>query len=293
MDLLLIRSLLSVAEHGAITEAARALGLSQPALSRRIQQLEEALGAPLLERSQRGVVLTEAGRMAQAEGAVLVERYERLRESVGAHLRHETGTVRVGGGATAVAYLMPPAISRFQKSFPDVVFQVKEAGSREIEADVMDERLEFGIVTTPVHSQEFDIRPLHKDRIVVVAGRDHPLAGRKRLDAKVLNGLNVVGFEAGSAIRQLIDGALRDAGVDVNVTMELRSIPAILELAVSTGNVAFVSELGIRDAGPRIRVLPVRGLRITRELAIVRKRGRPASAAGEAFAKTMMERRGR
>lgn len=61
MELLLMRSLLGVAEHGAITDAARALGVTQPALSRRLQQLEEALGAKLLERSRKGIVLTDAG----------------------------------------------------------------------------------------------------------------------------------------------------------------------------------------------------------------------------------------
>jgi molybdate transport repressor ModE-like protein len=288
MDLLLLRSLLSVAAHGSITDAAASLGVSQPALSRRIQQLEEELGTPLLERSQRGVTLTEMGRLVRTEGQLLVERYERMRESVAAHLRLQTGIVRVGGGASAVAYLMPPAISRFQREHPEVMFQLKEAGSREIEADVIEERLELGVVTLPVqHSEELDVTPLHRDRIVVVAGHDHPLSQRKRLHVDLLEGQNVVGFEAGSAIRRLIDGALREAAVNVNVTMELRSIPAILQLAASTRSVAFVSELGVRGDDPLVRILPVRGLSISREMAIIRKRGRPPSPAGAAFARTL------
>ena len=283
MDLLLLRSLLAVAEHGAITEAAGALGLSQPALSRRIRQLEESFGTKLLERSQRGVVLNEMGRLVQREGLELVERYERLRESVGAHLRFEAGIVRVGGGATAVSCLMPATISRFQQTHPGVVLQVREAGSLDIEADVLAERLELGLVTLPVQSRELEVRPLHRDRIVLVAGEDHALAHRQRLSPAALAGQSVVGFERGSAIRQLIDAALRDAEVDVRVTMELRSIPAILELAISTRSLAFVSELGLREHGARVRVLPVRGLRISRELGLIRKRGVPPSPAGRAF----------
>ncbi len=103
----------------------------------------------------------------------------------------------------------------------------------------------------------------------------------------------MVGFERGSAIRQLIDAALRDAGVDVRVTMELRSIPAILELAISTRSLAFVSELGLREHGSRVRVLPVRGLRISRELGLIRKRGRPPSPAGQAFEAALVGDEGR
>jgi len=283
MDLSLLRSLLAVAEHGAITEAANALGLSQPALSRRIQQLEESFGTPLLERSRRGVVLNEMGRLVHREGLDIVDRYERLQQSVDVLLRLEAGVVRVGGGATAVAYLMPATISRFQQAHPGVVFQVKEAGSRDIEEDVLADRLELGVVTLPAQSRELEVRPLHRDRIVLVAGDDHPLAGRTRLSASVLAGQAVVGFEGSSAIRQLIDSSLRDAGVEVHVTMELRSIPAIIELAISTQSLAFVSELGLREHDDRLKVLPVRGLRISRQLALIRKRGHPPSPAGRAF----------
>ncbi len=283
-----MRSLIAVAEHGVITEAAAALGLSQPALSRRIRQLEEALGAKLLERSRRGVALTEVGRLVLAEGRALVERYERLREAVHAHLRLEAGTVRIGGGATAVAFLMPAAIARFSRAHPGVVFQLKEAGSREIEADVLDERLELGIVTLPVHSTELAVTALREDRIVLVGSARHPLARRRRVGLAALAGQSLVGFEAGSAIRQLIDTALREAGVEMRVVMELRSIAAILHMVATTESLAFVSELGLEGAGAAIRRIPVRGLRIARQLAIIERRARPPSPAAAAFARTLL-----
>ena len=79
---------------------------------------------------------------------------------------------------------------------------------------------------------------------------------------------SVVGFEGGSAIRQLIDGALRDAGVEMNVVMELRSIAAILQLVATTRSLGFVSELGVRSGDHRLSAIPVRGLRIVRKLAV-------------------------
>src|SRR5690606_6197673 len=217
MDLELTRSLLAVARHGTISQAAENIGLSQPALTRRLQQLEEHLGAPLVERSGRGVVLTELGRLAVQEGQALVERYERLRTSIAEHVRLEAGTVRIGGGATAVAYLLPTAIARFREDHPEVRFQLLEAGSREVESAVGSERLELGIVTLPTRAADLEVQPLLRDRIVLVAGRGHPLAGRRRIHARELQGQSLVGFEAGSAIRAEIDRALREVGVEMQV----------------------------------------------------------------------------
>jgi molybdate transport repressor ModE-like protein len=291
MDLLLLRSLVAVAEHGAITEAAAALGVSQSALSRRIDQLEEALGAQLLERAGRGVALTSAGQLALEEGKLLVQRYERLRARIDEHLRLTAGVVRIGGGATAVGFLLPGAIAAFRKQHPGVVFQVKEAGSREIEAAVGSEELELGIVTLPTRTREVDERLLTRDRIVLVAAKDHPLARKERIDARALNGQSLVGFEAGSAVRWLIDAALREAQVEVNVVMELRSVAAILQMVETTGSLAFVSELSVVSEPSRrsraVVPLAVRGLDIQRELALISKRGRSLSPAARAFSEQL------
>lgn len=275
-----IHTLVEVSRRGAITEAARALGLTQPALTRRIQQLEEEFGTPLLSRSRRGVALTELGRLVEEEGRQLLERYARLKETVRAHLRLETGTVRMGGGATAVSYLLPDVIRRFRVRHPDIVFRLKEAGSREIEEDVAREELELGIVTLPLEHKELKAAPLLQDRIVLVASPDHPLAHRKRVPAAALENEPLVGFEAGSAIRRLIDRALEQRGVRMRVVMELRSIQSILRMVSLGHGLAFVSALG---ADRSTTIIPVTGLRIKRPLAVITKRGRPLSVAAAAF----------
>jgi LysR family cyn operon transcriptional activator len=291
MDLLLMRSLLAVAEHGAVTDAAVALGISQSALSRRIDQLEDALGAPVLERMGRGVALTSVGQIALEEGKLLVQRYDRLKSRIHEHLRLDAGVVRIGGGATAVGFLLPRAIAAFRIRHPGVLFQVKEAGSREIEAAVTRDELELGIVTLPTRSRDVDEKPLARDRIVLVASKDHPLAQKSRVDAQALNGQNLVGFEANTAVRWLIDAALREAHVEVNVVMELRSVAAILQMVETTGSLAFVSELAVAtpSARPAHAVVPVavRGIDIQRELALINKHGRSLSPAASEFSRSL------
>jgi molybdate transport repressor ModE-like protein len=285
MDLTLMRSLLAVAEHGGVTDAAAALGVSQSALSRRMHQLEQVLGAPVLERVGRGVALTAIGRIALEEGKLLVQRYERLKSLVHEHLELAAGVVRIGGGATAVGFLLPRAIASFRKQHPGVVFQVKEAGSRDIETAIVREELELGIVTLPTRTRDVAEKLLAKDRIVLVAAKDHPLAKKGVVDASLLNGQNLVGFEAGTALRWLIDSALRKSQVEMNVVMELRSVAAILQMVETTGSLAFVSELAVPSKAPRRTgaVVRVRGLEIQRELALISKLGRSLSAAAREF----------
>jgi molybdate transport repressor ModE-like protein len=283
MSLDRLLTLAEVAARGSITEAARALGLTQPAATRRLQLLEEEVGAPLLARGRKGVRLTETGKLVAAEGEALLERYERLLSDVRRLQRLEAGTVRVGAGATAVTALLPGAIRRFRAAHRDIVFEVREAGSREIAAAVAREELELGLVTLPVHSDGLDLRPLLRDRIVLVAPRDHPLAG-KRVAAGALGGSPLIGFEAGSAIRRIIDDALLRRGIAMKIVMELRSIQSILRMVELGLGLAFVSSLGLGADAVRIEVP---GLRIERTLAVATRRGRPLSAAAAAFLKEL------
>lgn len=286
-DLIWMRSLLAVVDAGSITAAADRLGLTQPALSRRIRQLEDQVGVLLLSRTRSGVTLTAVGELVCAEARVLVSRYDNLIQEVSAHQRLEKGTVRLGGGATVVSFVLPPAIANFQGDYPDVRFQLKEAGSREVEQDVVSGHLELGLVTLPVHQRELQVRPLMTDRIVLIARNEHPLAQAHSIEVQALAGLSLVGFEAGSAIRHLIDQALRVAGVEMNVVMELRSIASIVRMVASTGNLAFVSRVGVENQRD-VKVLSVRGLEIRRELAVINRRGAALSPAAEAFAQRII-----
>ncbi|MGH7162056.1 MAG: LysR family transcriptional regulator [Planctomycetota bacterium] len=292
MSLARLRSLAEIARRGGISPAAKALGLTQPALSRQIQLLEEQFGAALLVRSRRGVTLTDLGKLVEAEGRALLERYERLRETVQAHLRLERGTVRIGGGATAVTAILPEVIREFRREHADVVFHVKEAGSRAVEEEVLREEVELGIVTLPVTSRELDVAPLGSDEIVLVAARDHALAKRARVPAQALEGESLVCFERGSAIRRIIDRALEARGVRMRVVMELRSIQPILRMVGLGLGLGFVSRLGVDAGDRRIRVVDLTGLKITRTLAVITKRGRPLSLAAEAFLRKLRARSG-
>jgi len=281
MDLVLLRSFLAVADAGTITEAADRVNISQSALSRRLQQLEADLGVELLVRGRHGVELTDLGRQAVDQSRRIVAGYDRLRHDITAQLGLERGTVRVGGGATVTSYLLPPRIADFQAAYPGIRFYVKEAGSREIAADVSAGDLELGVVTLPLVSRDLDISELAVDEIVLIARRDHPFA-TKRVGVTDLEGQPFVAFESGSAIRQIIDTALGTAGVKTEIVMELRSIPSILRMVATTGQLAFVSRVSL-PAEPSLQAIPVRGLSISRTLGLATRHRIPLSAPAGAF----------
>jgi len=287
MDLLLTRSFLAVAETGSITDAAERLGVTQSALSRRIQQYEEQLDTRLLTRSRKGVELTDTGRLAVNEGQRLVTAFEKLKEEIALNQGLEGGTVRIGGGATAVSFVLPPAIAGFQQEHPKVLFQLKEAGSSEIADDVLNGRLELGIVTLPLQARDLEVQSLTNDDIVLVARKDHPLAQARSINPRMLADQAFVSFEADTALRNLIDNEVRNTGVEINVVMELRSIPSILRMVLTTGHLAFVSRMALGDQ-PDIVEIKVKGLSIRRRMAVVSRKHAALSAAAKAFAQKLI-----
>ncbi len=282
MDLTLLRSLIGVTDAGSITDAAELLHVSQSALSRRLQQLEADLGAQLLVRGRHGVELTDLGRQALDEARVIVARYDGVRRMIIEQQHLERGVVRIGGGATVTSFLLPATIAAFQVDHPGVRFYVKEAGSSEVADAVSAGDLELGILTLPLHRSDLAIEPLATDEIVLVARSEHPLASQRVVVAGDLDGLPVVAFESGSAIRQHIDSSLHGAGVDVDVVMELRSIPTMLRMVSMTGHAAFVSRISAATE-PGLRIVDVRGLSVRRTLALATRRDFPLSAPSAAF----------
>jgi DNA-binding transcriptional LysR family regulator len=289
VDLVLLRSLLAVADAGTITDAADRIGVSQSALSRRLQQLETDFGAELLVRGRHGVQPTALGRQVVDQGRGIVARYDHLRRAIADNLDLQHGTVHIGGGATVTSFLLPPALAEFLAEHPGIRFHVKEAGSREIAADVRAGDLELGIVTLPVPAHDLDIVQLLVDRIVLVAGPDHPLSRRPMVLPDDLEGQPFVAFEPGSAIRQSIDSALAAAGVNVEVVMELRSIPSILKMVATTGSLAFVSSASLGSDG-QLSAIEIRGFSVSRTLGLASRGGMPLSAPAEAFAALLRRR---
>ncbi len=293
MELTTLRYFRAIAAAGHMTRAAEALGVTQPALSSMLRKLEDEVGAELLHRTGRGVTLTEAGRLFLLHAEESLRQAGQAKTAVRELMKLERGSIRLGGGATAITYLVPRAVSRFRRAHPGVRFYVREAGSGAVAASVLAGELDLGIVTLPLKapgSADLEVTEWLDDELrMIVPARGSAaadgLASKKSFRWRDLDSRPVVAFEAGSAVREVIDRAAVGAGVTLNIVMELRSIESIKQMVHAGIGVGFVSRFALKPA----EGLACRDGKLARRLAIVRRRDRIPSPAVREFERAMIE----
>jgi DNA-binding transcriptional LysR family regulator len=309
VELTSLRYFRAIAQARHMTRAAQALGVTQPALSAVVKKLEAEVGAALLHRTGRGVELTDAGRAFLGHAEDSLRAAEAGVRAVRRLSGLEEGSIRLGGGATAMTYLLPRVVRAVRREHPGLRFYVREAGSRAIAAAVLSGELDLGIVTLPVDmpgSGDLLTITLVEDELRLIVPKGETKRGRdgetKRHAArageaigaggvfrwKELAGVPVVAFEAGTAVRGIVDDAARAAGVTLDVVMELRSIESIKSMVSAGIGVGFVSRFALGAGSAWGQGLRCKEGRLSRTLAIVRRRDRVPSAAAGAFERALV-----
>jgi DNA-binding transcriptional LysR family regulator len=183
MDLRLLRSFQVLAEQEHFGRAARALHLSQPALSKQVQQLEEEVGAPLFVRGRQGARLTPVGRLFRDEVAPLLRHADQVLERGRRAARGELGLLRLGFGV-ATRQLVPRLVSRFRRAHPSVHVTLQDMSSPDQLEALEGGTLDVGFVRLPVERQLLHV-PVVEDRLVLAVpeSRRADLAGR--MDARL------------------------------------------------------------------------------------------------------------
>lgn len=216
-----------VISRGSFSGAAEALGISQPAVSLQIRQLEQVFQVRLIERTSRGIKPTPAGMTLSEHSMKIDAAVGAAVESVSLHSDEITGTVVVGTGATACIHLLPPLLQQLRLRHPLLKVDVRTGNTSDIVRGVEENRIDIGLVTLPAAGKCLSVIPLGTDEFVVIMEKD--LSGRsaKPLSPDDLLPLPLIIFEPGSGTRSLIDEWFRDAGYAARPVMELGSIEAI------------------------------------------------------------------
>jgi DNA-binding transcriptional LysR family regulator len=264
-----------VIDLGSFSAAAERLGVSQPAVSLQVRELERRLGVRLIERVGRRAAPTHAG-------AELLDHARRIDASVTAALeamtRHAKGTVgrvRLGTSATACIYFLPPVLRTLRGRFPSLDIVVSTGNSTDVLKAIEANTVDVGLVTLPAPGRMFDVRAVLDDDIVAIAS-----AGAVRLPARVsptdLAALPVVLYESGANTRRVIDQWAARAGVTLKPVMELGNVEAIKELVGAGLGCSLVPRMALRAADAR-RGIVMRPLapKLHRKLAIVLRRDKP------------------
>jgi len=279
-----LRTLQAIARHNSFSRAARALNLTQPAVSMQVRLLEQALGLPLLERVGKRAFPTHAGSLllAHADRALReleagVERVQELRGVV-------AGRVRLGTSASISIYLLPLALRRFRRRHPEVEIVIVTGNAAEITRAVVANDLDVGIVSLPVRDRELAVTPFFRDELVAIAPPEWVGRRPRAVDAPTVAGHPLILFEAGATLRRVIDGWFHRAGVTPRAPMELGNTEAIKKLVEAGLGWSVTSWFSVES---EVRSRTVTALRLTppleRQIGLVRRRDKPRTPALDAF----------
>jgi DNA-binding transcriptional LysR family regulator len=267
-------------ETASVHSAADALGLTQSAVSKRIQALERRVGTTLLERGRAGVAPTEAGRLLYPEAKQALAALERAARVVAGAREDARRDLRLAASHTIGEFLLPGWLATFRAG-GDWHVQVDVTNSPAVLAAVRDGRAEVGFVEGNDALDDFDVLTLLRDELVVVVGASHPWARRREIGPDELGAEPYLARERDSGTRAVVAERLARAGVQLTPALETPSIQA-LKRAVVSGGFTVISEVTIAaeaQAGALCR-LRIRGVDLRRELCTVRRPGRaPGNAA--------------
>ena len=188
MDIRALRYFVAVAETGHMTHAAEQLGIQQPPLSVQIKALERELGVVLLRRHPRGVALTDAGRLFQAEAVRMLQDMAAMKQRMTRVAKGQAGTLAVGFTSSAAAHrFMPEALRAFRRTHPDVELQLREDNAAELTEALAAGRLHCGLLRVPVARPErLVFETLLREPVLVAMPSDHRFALARHKDSRPL-----------------------------------------------------------------------------------------------------------
>ena len=275
----------AVAQAGGISRGAERLHVSQPAVSKQIKELEDALGIRLLERLPRGSRLTDGGKLL----AQYVQRMAVVEEETARAIEEfrglKRGRLAVGASTTIGAYLLPQVFGEFHRQHPDIELQLEIANTETIQNQLMEGTIEVGLTEGLMEAEHLDSEVFHEDELVAIAPRGHPLLKQKRVTARELCREPFILREAGSGTRAVVERALGKRGLTVKPVLSLASPEAIKRAVIAGVGVAIVSRLAIScelQIGS-LAVIPVKDLVIRRPLHLQKLRSKNPSPAVSQF----------
>jgi DNA-binding transcriptional LysR family regulator len=186
MELRQVRSFLAVAETLNFHRAAERLSISQPALSRQIQQLEEGLNAQLFTRSKKRVELTPSGKYLVRKGAELVAAADRLSGELRQEWKKGEETLSIGYTEAVMASFLPVLLGKLRREYPQVNLRLSSGHSDHLEREVAHGRLDVALVSLPATRPELECVAVATEKMGVVLPDDHPLAGKRQISLKRL-----------------------------------------------------------------------------------------------------------
>lgn len=288
----------AVAAAASVSAGAKRLHISQSAVSKQLAEFEQALGLVLFDRLPRGMRLTEAGRLLQGYANRLFAIEAEAEQALGDLQNLTRGRIAIGASRTIGAYMLPHVLAEFRRRYPDVALSLTVEATQAIESKLIAGEIDIGFAEGTISRDLLDYTEFAEDELVLIAAPDHPVTQRAPLGLAALAEWPLLMHEPGSGTRAVTEAALSARRVVIKPAMTLASTEAIKQTVATGVGLAFLSAQAVRTEldAHRLRVVPLKGMRLLRPLYRVQLRNAWPSPALQAFldliGESAAERRG-
>ncbi len=278
-----LQAMVAVVEQGGFRAAALALNLSQPALSRRVSKLEDALNVQLFERTTRRVALTLMGREFHGRAVAILQGVEASLHSI-SDLPLSHGEVTVACVPSVAHNLLPPIMQRFHAQFPGIQLRIVDEGAHAVLGNVARGDSDFGINFLGADQPGIDFEAILHERFVMACRFDHPLAKRRGVSWDDIGKYPYMTVAKSSGNRMVLDRSRAPTEKQLSSMVEVRHVSTLLEMVKAGLGIAVVPQLAMpADRMSMLRAVALKDEGITRTLGVIRRAGRVLSPAARHF----------
>lgn len=264
-----IRMFVTVADQGGMSAAAKELHVSQPTVSQAIAELEKYYGVKLFERLSQRLYITKEGELMLSFSRHILDSFDRMEEAM--DLTAEKPVLQLGCSVTVGTCLIHDILDKVKEKMPNLQVLVTVTNSSDIEQAILTNEVDLGIVEGIIKSEELLTTPICEDELVLVCGKEHPLAKAGKVTASMLQGQNYVSRESGSAERNQMEKKLEEQGIQFVRSFCSTNTEAIKNAVIRGRGIAVLSRRMVEKelATGDIVVLSLDGVRATRNINLV------------------------
>ena len=284
MDFDQLETFLEVARHASFSRAAEKRFRTQPAISSQIRALEEEVGAKLFDRSGGKVSLTAGGKAFQKYVGQTLEARKAMLVAI-AEMEHvPRGEIIVGANEGTCLHILPQVFADFKTQYPGVSVNIKRSDYAKILESIIDNSVDFGVVSLPVTDSRLKVVLIHRDELVIIAPPRHPLGKMKSAMIADVAKFPLVVPKAGHT-RDALDQLFHERRLKPNYTMELDSSELLKRFVAADVGVGFIARSNVEEdvRARALAAIPITDTQVRRDLALVFRKDKAMSRAALAF----------
>ncbi len=272
----------TVAKRGSFTKASKELLISQPAVTKHIQEIEANYQTKLFVRDGMKIHLTEAGELLYTYAEEIFSIYRNLEFDIHALNAKMDGSLRVGASTTISQYVLPPLLAEFRKKVNDLHLDVVSDNTNAIENLLLNKTIDVGLVEGYSKNPQIKYIDFIKDEIVLVCSSNNELAKRGSIKPQELKKLSFLLRETGSGTLDVVDTTLKEIGItlsDLTNEMNFSSTESIKMYLMHSDSVAFLSVHAILKElrYNELSIVDIEGLDISRTFSLIQRQGQESA----------------